>query len=29
MASFTDLETWKQARKIRLWVSEMVKGVSN
>ena len=26
MASFTDLETWKQARKIRLWVSEMVKG---
>ena len=26
MASFTDLETWKQARKIRVWVSELVKG---
>ena len=25
MASFTELETWKQARKIRLMVSEMTK----
>jgi four helix bundle protein len=25
MASFTDLEVWKQARKIRTWVSESTK----
>jgi len=25
MASFTELETWKQARKIRMLVSELVK----
>ena len=25
MASFTDLDTWKQARKLRIIVSEMVK----
>src|ERR1700761_3515271 len=25
MASFTELETWKQARKIRIWISELVK----
>jgi hypothetical protein len=25
MASFTELETWKQARKIRLAVAQMVK----
>ena len=25
MASFTELETWKQARKIRMFVSELVK----
>ena len=25
MASFTDLETWKQARKIRLLIAEIIK----
>ena len=25
MASFTELETWRQARKIRMLVSELVK----
>jgi four helix bundle protein len=25
MASFTDLEVWRQARKIRNWVSELVR----
>ncbi|MGZ3874737.1 MAG: four helix bundle protein [Mucilaginibacter sp.] len=25
MASFTDLEVWKQARKIRIWISALVK----
>nr|WP_294947080.1 four helix bundle protein [uncultured Mucilaginibacter sp.] len=25
MASFTELETWKQARKIRQWVSKLTK----
>ena len=25
MASFTELETWKQTRKIRMFVSELVK----
>jgi four helix bundle protein len=25
MASFTDLEVWKQSRKIRRWVSELTK----
>lgn len=25
MASFTELETWKQARKIRIFISEIVK----
>jgi four helix bundle protein len=25
MASFTDLEVWKQSRKIRVWISGLVK----
>jgi four helix bundle protein len=25
MASFTDLEVWKQSRKIRIWISEAAK----
>ena len=25
MASFTDLEVWKQSRKIRIWISNLVK----
>jgi four helix bundle protein len=25
MASFTGLEVWKQARKIRIWISDLVK----
>ena len=25
MASFADLEVWKQARKIRIWISDLVK----
>jgi four helix bundle protein len=25
MASFTDLEVWKQSRKIRIWISDLVK----
>jgi four helix bundle protein len=29
MASFTELETWKQARKIRILISELVKSFPN